>query len=61
VTGVYSIEETSAPEPASMRYDVASDGMGSAEAAPSQVTVAPGQTQITVTVRAVFQIDQPQG
>ncbi len=59
VTGVFSIEETSAPQPPSVQYDMAA--ADTAESSARAVPVSPGQTQISVTVRIVFQIDQPQG
>lgn len=62
VVGVYAIEETSAPEPFAVDYDMAADRQaGGAEAAPQQVPIAPGQTTITVDVQMVFEIEQPQG
>ncbi|MDQ4044527.1 MAG: SIMPL domain-containing protein [Chloroflexota bacterium] len=62
VVGVYEIQETSAPAPESDRYEVASDMLTEeAESAPMEVPVSPGQTEITVQVRVVFEIDQPLG
>lgn len=62
VVGVYEIEETSAPPSAAVRMDMSEGDMAAgAEAAPSQVPVSPGQTEITVEVRVVFEIDQPLG
>lgn len=61
VVGVYSIEEVSAPEPNAVQYDMVADRAGSAEAAPQAVPISPGQTSITVDVKIVFEIEQPQG
>ncbi len=62
VVGVYSVEETSAPEPFAEQYDVAApQSVGTAEADAREVPIAPGQTSVTVEVRIVFEIDQPQG
>lgn len=62
VTGVYYIEEVSAPQPDSMDYDVAPAAADeSAESAPREVPVSPGQTSITVNVQVVFEIEQPRG
>lgn len=62
VTGVYSIEEISAPQPASIQFERAQADMAeSADASSPEVPISPGQTSITVKVRVVFEIDQPQG
>jgi uncharacterized protein YggE len=62
VVGVYSIEETSAPAPTSIEYDMAEAAPAAAgDAEVRSVPVSPGQTQITVQVRVVYEIDQPQG
>lgn len=62
VTGVISIEELSSPEPSPIMFDTSeADAGGAAESAPRQVPVSPGQTSISVTVRVVFEIEQPQG
>lgn len=62
VTGVYYIEEMSAPQPDSMDYDLApaaAEDSGASEV--RQVPVSPGQTSISVSVQVVFEIDQPRG
>lgn len=63
VTGVYSIEETSAPQGDSFAFEMSESDMAGAsqEAAPREVPVSPGQTSVTVMVRIVFEIEQPQG
>jgi uncharacterized protein YggE len=62
VIGVYSIEETSAPDASSIQYDMAEAAPASAsDESRAQVPVSPGQTQVTVRVQVVFEIDQPQG
>jgi uncharacterized protein YggE len=60
VVGVYSIEETAAPQASSVQYDMPM-AAGDAEARASEVPVSPGQTQVTVQVRVVYELDQPQG
>lgn len=63
VVGVYSIEETSAPEPYALDYDMGASDMAlaSEESGSRQVPIAPGQTSVMIDVRIVFEIDQPQG
>lgn len=63
VVGVYSIEEVSAPQADSVQYEMAEQqGVGAAsDAAVRTVPVSPGQSQITVKVEIVFEIEQPQG
>ena len=61
VTGVYSIEETAAPQPDSIQYEMQESALASDEAAPREVPVSPGQQAISVSVRVVYEIEQPQG
>jgi uncharacterized protein YggE len=62
VVGVYSIEETSAPEPFAEQYDMAMPASeGDSEEMTRAVPIAPGQTSVMVDVRVVFEIEQPQG
>ena len=64
ITGVYSINELSAPEPKSTRMDAAMDvdyesASGAAEAMP--VPISPGSTEIRVDVQVVYEIEQGNG
>lgn len=59
VIGVYSVEETSAPSADAREFEAAAP-MGAGDMA-SAVPVSPGQTQVRVEVRVVYEIDQPQG
>lgn len=62
VTGVYSIEETAAPQPEPVQYAMQeSDALAADEAAPREVPVSPGQQTISVSVQVVYEIEQPQG
>jgi uncharacterized protein YggE len=62
ITGVYSINETSAPEPKSTRMD-ADTGYsleaGAAEAMP--VPISPGSTDIRVDVQVIYIVEQGNG
>lgn len=62
ITGVYSIVETSAPEPAAREQDFE---VGTADAAaasePRPVPISPGQSEIRVDVEIVFEITQANG
>lgn len=62
ITGVYSIVETSAPDPVAVDQEfdraVAAD-TGSAEAQP--VPISPGQSEVRVDVQIVFEIEQANG
>lgn len=62
ITGVYSIVETSAPDPVAVdqQFDrAAAADTGSAEALP--VPISPGQSEVRVDVAIVFEIDQANG
>ncbi len=64
ITGVYSINELSAPEPKSTRMDAPMDvdyeaASGAAEAMP--VPIGPGSTDIRVDVEVVYIIEQGNG
>lgn len=62
ITGVYSIVETSAPEPAAREQDfdvAAADSAASSEAQP--VPISPGQSEIRVDVAIVFEVEQANG
>lgn len=64
ITGVYSIEEQSAPEPQSMRMDVAMESdqaatSGGAEAMP--VPISPGSQEIRVDVQVLYIVEQGNG
>jgi len=60
ITGVYSIQETSAPDPQPYEFEqVAADMAGSAESNP--VPISPGQSEIRVNVQVVFEIEQANG
>jgi uncharacterized protein YggE len=62
ITGVFSIEETSAPMPAAQQFDMmeASDAEASSEVARS-VPVSPGQTEIIVMIDVVYTIEPGNG
>lgn len=60
IIGVYSIQETSAPDPQPYEYDrAAADMVESAESNP--VPISPGQSEIRVDVQVVFEIEQANG
>lgn len=62
ITGVYSIVEASAPEPAAREQDfdiAAADAAAPSEAQP--VPISPGQSEIRVDVEIVFVIEQANG
>ena len=63
ITGVYSINETSAPDPKSTRMeasrDYAADSVSSEEAMP--VPISPGSTDIRVDVQVVYITQQGNG
>ncbi len=62
ITGVFSVVETTAPEPAAreQEFDIAaSDAAGSAE--PLPVPISPGQSEIRVDVDIIFEIEQANG
>lgn len=64
ITGVYSINEQSAPEPKSMRMDAAMEAdqaVGSREAAAMPVPISPGSTELRVDVQVVYIIEQGNG
>lgn len=62
ITGVYSIAETSAPEPVARDQDFevgTADAAAASEAQP--VPISPGQTEIRVDVQIVFEIERANG
>lgn len=61
ITGVYSIVETSAPEPAvrEQEFDMAAAESAAGDARP--VPISPGQSEIRVDVQIVFEIEQGNG
>ncbi len=61
IAGVYAIEEMSSPQPLPIAYEQSlSDASGSEEMARA-VPVSPGQAEIRVEIRVVYEIDQPLG
>lgn len=62
ITGVYSIVETSAPEPAAreQEFDVAA-ARSEAPAEAQPVPISPGQSEIRVDVAIVFEVEQANG
>lgn len=62
ITGVYSIVETSAPEPAAREQDFDMAAAGSAAPSEAQpVPISPGQSEIRVDVAIVFEVEQANG
>ncbi|MGI8404820.1 MAG: SIMPL domain-containing protein [Thermomicrobiales bacterium] len=59
VTGVVSIQETSAPTPKSQSYGA--ESVGAAPSAARQVPVSPGTTELEVDVQIVFEVTPANG
>lgn len=59
VVGVYAIDEVSAPEAPPVAYDMAESAPVGRGGGP--VPVSPGQSSVTVRVKVVYEIDQPEG
>ena len=59
VTGVISIQETSAPTPKSQ--DFAASSMGAAPSASREVAISPGTTDLEVDVQIVFEVTPANG
>lgn len=57
IVGVNSIGETSAPPPQPYEYEAADGAMSSGAAEARQVPISPGQSEIRVDVRVVFEIE----
>lgn len=61
ITGVYSIQETSAPPPQPYEYEAADMAVASGSAEARPVPISPGQSEIRVNVQVVFEIEQANG
>jgi uncharacterized protein YggE len=61
ITGVYSLEETSAPAPAPQEFYMEDVAMAADAEAQRSVPVSPGTTEIVVTVNVVYSIDAGNG
>jgi uncharacterized protein YggE len=61
ITGVFSIEETSAPLPAAQEFDMAAAAAAPTEEASRSVPVSPGSTEIIVTIDVVYTIEPGNG
>lgn len=61
ITGVYSIQETSAPEAPPVPYEAAAVSDSSDRAPSKPVPINPGQSEIRVDVQVVFEIEQANG
>lgn len=62
ITGVFSLDETSAPSPAAQDYVMSDAVMASApEEASRSVPVSPGTTEIVVTIQVVYTIEPGNG
>lgn len=61
ISGVYSIVETSAPEPAARDQEFDMAVAESAAAGTQPVPISPGQSEVRVDVQIVFEIEQGNG
>lgn len=59
IAGIYSIEEVTAPQPMPVAYEQSMMDSDAASGAARAVPVSPGQAEIMVEVRIVYEIDQP--
>ena len=61
ITGVFSLEETSAPAPAAQEYYMEDVAMSADAEASRAVPISPGTTEVVVTVDIVYSIDAGNG
>lgn len=61
ITGVYSVQETSSPDPAAQDYSLEEAQMAADAEMARSVPVSPGTTEIVVTVDVVYSIEAGNG